>query len=69
MAVVIVNRTSRIGGMEEVTLAKEGLRFTITVPTDVADSPNALAFYEHVADTMRKEAQRVQAILAPGKEI
>lgn len=65
--VVVVRRTLREGGMEEVTLAKDGLRFTVTVPTEVADSPTALALYEHMADVMRAETQRVQRITAPGE--
>lgn len=69
MSVVIVSRTPRDGGLEEVVIAKEGIRFTITVPSRVADSPTALEFYEHAADTMRKEIRRVQDVLAPGQEV
>lgn len=55
--------------MEEIVLSKEGVRFTVTVPAGVAESPTAIELYEHMADTMRKEVQRVQGILAPGREV
>lgn len=48
-AVVVVGKSVREDQKVEVTLSKDGIRFTVVVPQSVAEAPEAHALYEVMA--------------------
>lgn len=55
--------------LTEVVLSRHGVRFTITLATDLVGTPVADAMYLAAADRMESEHARVSAIVAPGRQL
>lgn len=60
--VVVVNQTPRENGMVEVRLSANAIGWTVHVPAVVADSPDAMRIYQHIADGVIAEHERLAAI-------
>ena len=61
--VVVVGKVYREDQQVEVTLSKDGARFTVVVSQQVDALPEALELYEIMGGTMRKRRDRIDEIV------
>lgn len=62
MAVVLVSSEEREGGMTEVVLSDDGVRFRAMVSTELMKRGDAYTMYQIMANRQKAEHQRLQAI-------
>lgn len=67
MPAVVLSSRDKGNGTTEVTLSRDGVRFTAIVPTSMVGTENAAAMYEVMADRVTSENARLRRITAPGQ--
>ena len=63
MGVIVVSKVERDGGMVDVTLSRDGTRFTVSVPAIIAASEDAETIYQQMANTVCREADSLRSIV------
>lgn len=63
MSVAVLSKVDRDGGMVDVTLSKDGTRFTVSVPAIIAASEDADIIYAQMANTVCREADSLRSIV------
>lgn len=69
MSVTVVDKVKRDGGMVDVTLSKDGTRFTVSVPAILAASEDAEVVYQQMANTVCREADSLRSIVKANQEL
>lgn len=67
MSVIVVSQEPREGGMVDVTLAQDGVRFAVSVTQALTERVDAMVIYQDMADEMLRRRETLGAILTgPG---
>lgn len=67
MKAVILNEKPLTNGSTEVTLSKDGVRFTITVPTSMLGTETVEEMYEFAGSRVVERHARLVEITRPGR--
>lgn len=66
---MVLSRKDRDGGMAEIELSQDMIRWTVHVPATLADSPDAPATYQAMADAMTRTHGQLSAIVAANRSV
>jgi hypothetical protein len=66
---VVISKAPRDGDMIEVTLSKDGTRFTAHIPAALDDTPEADVIYQRMAQTVADQADRVRNIIQANRSV